>query len=469
MNLQRLAQCYCSHARFVLARVLTFTFSFIIIEQSYSNHQRKDFDDFLRDRVCSIRVWRSMGGNLTKELCKHYCLRGLEPYQSPSLNAEMHSHRCMHHQTVLKEQKKQRRASTCDPARIAQQVSHMSEWALRRAQKLAVQDAQDVLLEQDVSSRSSSSEKQQQRQQKQKQQQQQQQRRSSWHGHPATPAVTSNSTPTPTLSFAASAVGKLPTSSSSSSSSNNRSRVSSSSRRRRSLPNATPAFNNTTSAASTVTSATSISSSSSSSSLSSSPEDQQQYHQSHQAVNVDQLKAWNVNLLQRMMSDQQHRRNSMTNSHTMNANANANTMNASLARSSVSSRNSNSNNINSRNISNITNSSNSSNSIIHNNSSNSLNHHRRAAGAGSEMSLHALLVAPRTVTGMLAKQSQQQKRAPKYSSAGSSSLPGAPAPTSDGAVDGSNPNDDSNSNSMPPYHSFLRRDSLCGFKQLKRK
>jgi hypothetical protein len=82
-----------------------------------------------------------MGGNLTKELCKHYCLRGLEPYQSPSLNAEMHSHRCIHHQTVLKEQKRQRRASTCDPERIAQQVGHVSEWALRRAQKLAVQDA----------------------------------------------------------------------------------------------------------------------------------------------------------------------------------------------------------------------------------------------------------------------------------------------------------------------------------------
>jgi hypothetical protein len=48
-----------------------------------------------------------------------------------------------------------------------------------------------------------------------------------------------------------------------------------------------------------------------------------------------------------------------------------------------------------------------------------------------------------------------------------------PTGASDGAtsVDG---NDGSSINSMPsntnnmPYHSFLRRDSLCGFKQLQR-
>jgi hypothetical protein len=375
------------------------------------------------------------GGDLTKELCKHYCLRGLEPYQSPSLNAEMHSHRCMHHQTVLKEQKRQRRASTRDPERIANQVSHMSEWALRRAQKLAVQDAQDALLQTDTSSRSSSS------------RQQQQQRRSSWHGHPA-------STPTPTSSSsasvsAASAIAKLEKSSSPSSS---RSRVPSSSRRRRSLPNATPAF--TSSAASTITSATSVSSASSSSSLSSSSEDQQQYQS--QAVNVDQLKAWNVNLLQRMMSDQRHRRHSMTNpnaslAHTNSASTRRNIINSSRNISSII--NSSSNIINNNNQNN--------NSANATNVANSLNNLHRAQ-ASSEMSLHSLLVVPRTE--LLAK----EKRETDFSS--TNSLP----PLTDsvngaGSVDG---NDSSSSNSMPsnpnnmPYRSFLRRDSLCGFKQL---
>jgi hypothetical protein len=370
--------------------------------------QRKDFDDFLRDRVCSIRVWRSMGGNLTKDLCKHYCLRGLEPYQSPSLNAEMHSHRCMHHQTVLKEQKRQLRAGICDPVRIQQQVSHMSEWALRRAQKLAAQDARDVSLQQDTSSRTEKP---------------RHPRRSSWHHTPTTPTTTSHSSSS--SSSAASAVAKLAVSSS-------QSRVSSSRRRlrRTSLPNAQTAF--PTSTASTVTScATSVSSASSSSSLSSSSEEQQQQCQ---AVNVDQLKAWNVNLLQRMMSDQRHRRNSMNNP------------NANLAHSTSGvRRNTSSRNINSNH--------NSSSNAITGSVGNSLHNHHRAH-VSPEMSLHSLLVAPRTE--LLSKKS---KRTPDFSS--SSSLPGTVG--GEGAVDDSN----SNSNNMPiPYRPFLRRDSLCGFKQL---
>jgi hypothetical protein len=379
-----------------------------------------------------------MGGNLTKELCKHYCLRGLEPYQSPSLNAEMHSHRCMHHQTVLKEQKRQRKANITDPVRIAQQVSHMSEWALRRAQKLAMQDAQDVLLQTDTSSRSSST-----------RQQQQQQRRSSWHGHPGTTPTRTSTTTLQSASISAEDVAaKLVPSSSPTSSS--RSRVSSSSRRRRSLPNATPEFVNTTSTASTVTSASSTTSVSSSSSLSSSSDDQQQYQST--AVNVDQLKAWNVDLLQRMMSDQRHRRHSMTNP------------NASLAHSNAGARR----NISSRNISSIINSSshiiNNANNANHaaTNVSNSLHNLHRAQNHASsnEMSLHSLLVGPRTE--LYAK---QKLGTPDFSS--TNSLPGAGDGV--GSVDG---NDGSSSNSMPsntsnmPYRSFLRRDSLCGFKQL---
>jgi hypothetical protein len=195
-----------------------------------------------------------------------------------------------------------------------------------------------------------------------------------------------------------------------------------------------------------------VSSASSSSSLSSSSSEYQQQYQAHQAVNVDQLKAWNANLLQRMMSDQRHRRNSMTNPNTMHANANA-----SLAHNGVR------RNMSNRNISSdINNSSN----IINNNSasatsvSNSPNNRR--VHASSNMSLHSLLVAPRTE--ILAK----AKRAADFHT--TNSLP----PT--GAIDGASSMDgndgSSSSNSMlsntnnMPYHAFLRRDSLCGFKQI---
>jgi hypothetical protein len=86
--------------------------------------------------------------------------------------------------------------------------------------------------------------------------------------------------------------------------------------------------------------------------------------------------------------------------------------------------------------------------------------HRAQTHAGSEMPLHSLLGVPRTE--MLAI---QKLGAPDFSS--TNSLPGAGAGV--GSVDG---NDGSSSNSMPsntnkmPYRSFLRRDSLCGFKQL---
>jgi hypothetical protein len=151
---------------------------------------------------------------------------------------------------------------------------------------------------------------------------------------------------------------------------------------------------------------------------------------------VDQLKAWNANLLQRMMSEQRHRRNSMTN------------LNASLAHTSACVR---------RNISN-------SNIIINDNSdnassvSNSLNNHHHVH-AISEMPLHSLLVVPRKER--LAK---QKRGVPEFSSTSSLRATGS---VNIGAVDGDDSNSMlSNTNNMP-YRSFLRRDSLCGFKQLQ--
>jgi len=187
--------------------------------------QRKDFDDFLNDRVSTIRVWRSMGGNITKELNNYYCLRGLEPYQSPSLNTEMHSHRCMHHKAILREQRRQRRAGVTDPDRIQAQVSHMSAWALQRAQRLGAVDARDVLSSQDSSSCVS------------------QQRRFSSAAHFQTSNVGNSGGGSNTV-----ANSNMP--------------------RRTSMP--TAVFS----------------------------------QQQHQSVNVDQLKAWNVNLLERMAKEQ---------------------------------------------------------------------------------------------------------------------------------------------------------------------
>jgi hypothetical protein len=130
---------------------------------------------------------------------------------------------------------------------------------------------------------------------------------------------------------------------------------------------------------------------------------------------LDQLRAWNVDLLQRMMSDQRYRRHSMTNP------------NASLAHSNAGARRSISNS-----SSNIINNSTSAATSV----SNRLNHlHRAQSQARNEMSLNSLLVAPRTE--MLAK---QKLGTPDLSS--TNSLPGAGV----GSVDG---NDGSFSNSMP--------------------
>lgn len=106
-------------------------------------YTRSEYDNFLYDRVQTIRVFRTVGGEISM-LEPNYCLRGLEPYKSPLLNTEMYSHRTAYRQTVLKEQSRQRRALEVNPQRIAQQVSHMSNWALSRAHKLAVLDAKDA-------------------------------------------------------------------------------------------------------------------------------------------------------------------------------------------------------------------------------------------------------------------------------------------------------------------------------------
>jgi hypothetical protein len=96
-------------------------------------YQANDYQEFLKDRVSTIRVCRILQGDLESGgLGDYYCLRGLEPYQSPSLHAEMMAHRARHVQTILGEQLR----LTLQPSdgkgkslaeRIQPYVKHMSQ------------------------------------------------------------------------------------------------------------------------------------------------------------------------------------------------------------------------------------------------------------------------------------------------------------------------------------------------------
>lgn len=78
------------------------------------------------------------------ELEEHYCLRGLEPYQSPSLNAEMHSHRYLTLQAIIREQERQRRTGERSDEKLAAAVTPLSIWACQRARRLALMDEEHV-------------------------------------------------------------------------------------------------------------------------------------------------------------------------------------------------------------------------------------------------------------------------------------------------------------------------------------
>jgi hypothetical protein len=112
-------------------------------------YQGKDYQEFLKDRVATIRVCRTLQGDLESGgLGDYYCLRGLEPYQSPSLHAELMAHRAMHVQTVLNEQLRLKLHPDSKGKSLAESiqpyVKHMSQWATQRARNLAEMDALEV-------------------------------------------------------------------------------------------------------------------------------------------------------------------------------------------------------------------------------------------------------------------------------------------------------------------------------------
>jgi hypothetical protein len=110
-------------------------------------------------------VWRSLGGGddhhgngkdvmLTNgELGEHYCLRGLEPYQSAARNAEMHSLRYLYTASILNEQDRLHSLyeGKHDPFLVSGQVAHLSHRAMQEARLLALQDEKDARGEEEES------------------------------------------------------------------------------------------------------------------------------------------------------------------------------------------------------------------------------------------------------------------------------------------------------------------------------
>ena len=74
----------------------------------------------------------------------YYCLRGLESYLSPAVHTDLTAYRAGYVQAVLKEQSRSLHNDAPLADRIRPHVSHMTQWATKRAQRLAVLDAQEA-------------------------------------------------------------------------------------------------------------------------------------------------------------------------------------------------------------------------------------------------------------------------------------------------------------------------------------
>jgi hypothetical protein len=97
--------------------------------------QRDDYRTFWKDRIDSVRIWRSVDGDLeTGGTDQHYTIRGLEAYVFLT-SKELSHQRDLYTVTVLKEQ---------DCERIRAKTEGWSAIALERAQNWAAQDALEV-------------------------------------------------------------------------------------------------------------------------------------------------------------------------------------------------------------------------------------------------------------------------------------------------------------------------------------
>ena len=67
--------------------------------------QREDYRNFYRDRLDTVRLWRSLRTMEPHQQQHHYKkleLRGLEQYQSGSVSAELNQQRAQYMETVLR-------------------------------------------------------------------------------------------------------------------------------------------------------------------------------------------------------------------------------------------------------------------------------------------------------------------------------------------------------------------------------
>jgi hypothetical protein len=106
--------------------------------------QRHEYDQFLSDRLRTVKFLRASGGNESALDPEIYCVRGLEPFQTADVHQELHSKRQFHQSSILIEQVRQSLLGIRDLERFRILVSTQSEMALRRAQELAALDEHDV-------------------------------------------------------------------------------------------------------------------------------------------------------------------------------------------------------------------------------------------------------------------------------------------------------------------------------------
>jgi len=106
--------------------------------------QRRDYENFLIDRLRTIELLRASGGDDRALNSKDFSVRGLEPFQTPLVHEELHTHRKFHQSTILLEQVRQSVYGLRNPERFRVMVGPHSEIASRRARELAAMDEHDV-------------------------------------------------------------------------------------------------------------------------------------------------------------------------------------------------------------------------------------------------------------------------------------------------------------------------------------
>eukprot|EP00339_Tiarina_fusa_P006223 CAMPEP_0117024580 /NCGR_PEP_ID=MMETSP0472-20121206/18236_1 /TAXON_ID=693140 ORGANISM="Tiarina fusus, Strain LIS" /NCGR_SAMPLE_ID=MMETSP0472 /ASSEMBLY_ACC=CAM_ASM_000603 /LENGTH=270 /DNA_ID=CAMNT_0004731043 /DNA_START=170 /DNA_END=982 /DNA_ORIENTATION=+ len=107
-------------------------------------YSRKEYDEFLVDRVRTVQCLRACGGSDKALDAKFYCIRGLEPFQTADVHEEFNSKRHFHQSTIIIEQVRQSMMKIRDPERFRLLVAPQSEMALRRAQEIAALDEHEV-------------------------------------------------------------------------------------------------------------------------------------------------------------------------------------------------------------------------------------------------------------------------------------------------------------------------------------